>query len=161
MAYKHTLALIGAASPTGTLLASRLADRYRLLLMDSDLSLLAALQETIRLQHPRADMEVLNCCKDASWEADIVVVSVADDRLETIADRIREVITCKTVIQFTTAVTCTDTLQQRLPHANVTTVVLSGNDTNPTAVVHGTHPEALQTTTSLLVILGCVPQYAD
>jgi ketopantoate reductase len=161
MAYKHTLALIGAASPTGTLLASRLADRYRLLLMDSDLSLLAALQETIRLQHPRADMEVLNCCKDASWEADIVVISVADDQLETIADRIREVTTCKTVIQFTTDAACTSTLQQRLPHANVITVVLSGNDTNPTAVVYGTHPEALQTTASLLIILGCTPQYAD
>lgn len=161
MAYKHTLALIGAASPTGTLLASRLADRYRLLLMDSDLSLLATLQETIRLQSPQADVEVLNCCKDASWEADTVVVSVADDQLETIADRIRAVTTCKPVIQFTTDAARTHTLQQRLPHANVITVVLSGSDTNSAAVVCGTHPEARQTTEALLAILGCLPQYTD
>ncbi len=162
MAYTHTVALIGATSQTGAFIASRLADQYRLLLMDTDPVALRSLQNAVRSQTSAADVDVLSCCKDASWEADTVIICVDDQALDALADRIRDVTTCKTVIQFTNL--ATSRLLQHLPHARVIPVTLTAPlgsiSPNPVTVMASPDKDALQTTHTLLALLGCLPQYA-
>jgi len=113
------MAIIGANSKIGTLLAERMAPMYDLLLMDSSSDELMALINSIRLQQPATNINILACCREASWEADVIVVAAAMEQLPAIAEKIKEVTNRKPVIHFSPAGSATTTLQQLLPHANV------------------------------------------
>ena len=112
------MAIIGANSKIGTLLAERMAPTYDLLLMDSSSDELMALTNSIRLQQPATNINSLACCREASWEADVIVVAAAMEQLPAIAEKIKEVTNRKPVIHFSQAGAAT-TLQELLPHANV------------------------------------------
>ena len=119
MATRKIMAIIGANSKIGTLLAERMAPMYDLLLMDSSSDELMALINSIRLQQPATNINILACCREASWEADVIVVAAAMEQLPAIAEKIKEVTNRKPVIHFSPAGSATTTLQQLLPHANV------------------------------------------
>jgi len=119
MATRKNMAIIGANSKIGTLLAERMAPMYDLLLMDSSSDELMALINSIRLQQPATNINILACCREASWEADVIVVAAAMEQLPAIAEKIKEVTNRKPVIHFSPAGSATTTLQQLLPHANV------------------------------------------
>ena len=119
MATRKNMAIIGANSKIGTLLAERMAPMYDLLLMDSSSDELMALINSIRLQQPATNINILACCREASWEADVIVVAAAIEQLPAIAEKIKEVTNRKPVIHFSPAGSATTTLQQLLPHANV------------------------------------------
>ena len=123
MATRKNMAIIGANSKIGTLLAERMAPTYDLLLMDSSSDELMALTNSIRLQQPNTNINSLACCREASWEADVIVVAAAMEQLPAIAEKIKEVTNRKPVIHFSPA-GATTTLQQLLPHANVVVVEL-------------------------------------
>ena len=124
MATRKNMAIIGANSTIGTLLAERMAPTYDLLLMDSNSDELIALTNSIRLQQPATNINSLACCREASWEADVIVVAAAMEQLPAIAEKIKEVTNRKPVINFSPAGAATTTLQQLLPHANVVVVEL-------------------------------------
>ena len=124
MAIRKNMAIIGANSKIGTLLAERMAPTYDLLLMDSSSDELMALTNSIRLQQPATNINSLACCREASWEADVIVVAAAMEQLPAIAEKIKEVTNRKPVIHFSPAGAATTTLQQLLPHANVVVVEL-------------------------------------
>jgi len=119
MATRKNMAIIGANSKIGTLLAERMAPMYDLLLMDSSSDELMALINSIRLQQPATNINILAFCWEASWEADVIVVAAAMEQLPAIAEKIKEVTNRKPVIHFSPAGSATTTLQQLLPHANV------------------------------------------
>ena len=124
MATRKFLAIIGANSKIGTLLAERMAPTYDLLLMDNSSDELMALTNSISLQQPATNINSLACCREASWEADVIVVVAAMEQLPAIGEKIKEVTNRKPVIHFSPAGAATTTLQQLLPHANVVVVEL-------------------------------------
>ena len=124
MATRKIMAIIGANSKIGTLLAERMAPTYDLLLMDSSSDELMELTNSIRLQQPNTNINSLACCREASWEADVIVVVAAMEQLPAIAEKIKEVTNRKPVIHFSPAGAATTTLQELLPHANVVVVEL-------------------------------------
>jgi predicted dinucleotide-binding enzyme len=118
MPQKEIIAVIGAASEHGTALIKQLVQApYRFLLMDDDREKLAALQKKLSLV---AETDTIACCREASWEADIIVIARPQNSIEHTAQQIREVATTKIVIGLTqTNKTQFEVLQQTLPNAKV------------------------------------------
>lgn len=128
MAHKNTLAILGATTTVGTIIAKSIAAHYRLLLMDASQRQLALLLADVE-KNDGAEVCIINCCKDASWEADVIIVAVENTALIGVAEKIKEVTTCKSVIYFTDN-NDIEKLQKLLPNAAVVTVVIPNSFTN-------------------------------
>ncbi|MDQ3278172.1 MAG: hypothetical protein M3Q06_07585 [Bacteroidota bacterium] len=159
MAYKNTVAIIGATTAVGAVIAKSMAANYRLLLMDRAQPQLVVLQNEIQAMDNHAEVDVLHCCKDASWEADIIVVAHDGEALEELAVKMEEVSNCKTVLHFTSDQNDLDKLQQLLPHAKVVTIQSSRlfTEANADAFIHGADKEAMDTAKMMVAAIACKP----
>jgi hypothetical protein len=157
MAQKKTIAIIGATTPVGTLIAQSIAVNFRLLLVDTNPALLDLLQDEIQGVAKAAELDILYCCKNASWEADIIVVANVGEDLDGIAATMKEVSNCKTVVHFTSNQNDIDKLQQLLPHAEVVTIVGSHPFTDATkdAFIRGRNDEATNTAKTIVAAMAC------
>jgi predicted dinucleotide-binding enzyme len=162
---KPTIAIIGLET-SGTELTKRLiTSPYRLLLFDQDLSKAQALTNQLLNTTPAGDVEAIDCQVNASWEADIIVLAIPESSRKQLADRIREVATCKVVVSFSSlsndvhgnqlGVYMGQELQQWLPNSKVVTVLSTIGLAN--ALLIGTNPEALTTTSDLIQAAGLNP----
>lgn len=134
MALKKTIAILGATSDAGSAVARRLASSpYQLMLMSEDAQDLDSLHKSI-MDDTQGTSEVfsVDCAKEASWEADIIVVATPYDRLNEVAEKIRDVSVGKVVICMSgesspsyngvlTALrsSAAEELQRLLPHSSV------------------------------------------
>jgi 8-hydroxy-5-deazaflavin:NADPH oxidoreductase len=133
MAQNKTIAIIGSTGNVGSAIAKCLSvTSNRLLLMANDAEQLALLRSEIKLSSPTADIENVTCAKEASWEADIIVVATSSDEGKEIAERIREVAIGKIVISVSqpingylnitanpSNISAAEELQLLLPHSKV------------------------------------------
>ena len=158
MAYKNTVAIIGAAGTTGAILAKAISKcTYRVLLMDQAGKQLTALQTKIATTLPTSEVEVIDCCKDASWEADVIIISVAKEELETTAEKMKEVATCKTIIHFNETGSNNIDLQKLLPNSKVVNVYYASINENSSIyikAIDGIKNEALKMTREILEEIG-------
>ena len=98
---KKTIAVIGAAGNMGSGISNNLAKAgYRILLAGKDQSKLNNLLNKIKETTPGADVEILDCSKEASWEADIIIPAVPYNSQVEVASRIKDVVTGKIVISI-------------------------------------------------------------
>jgi NADPH-dependent F420 reductase len=130
---KQTIAIIGAAGTMGSGLARNLAKAgHRILLAGRTRSKLDTLLAGIKIDMPEVDVDILDCSREASWEADIVIPAVPYvDQME-VAKRIRDVVTGKVVISIVNPLNQTydglltdpttsgaEELARLLPHSNI------------------------------------------
>lgn len=98
---KKTIAVIGAAGNMGSGIARNLAKAgYRMLLAGHDQSKLNHLLFKIKESTPGTDVEILDCSKEASWEADIIIPAVPFSAQAEVASYIKNVVTGKIVISI-------------------------------------------------------------
>jgi hypothetical protein len=104
---KKTVAIIGAAGTMGSALALGLAAAgYRVLLTDdikhrSLLYVKLHLREaTIRYRVPEADVDIVLSAREASWEADIIILAIPCGTQAETACKIKDVVTGKVVISL-------------------------------------------------------------
>lgn len=117
MSTKQTIAVIGASDKTGAAISKRLATgNNRLLLFANEKEKVKALANEITTGIESAEVDVLECPTDASWEADIIVLAVPCDSEKEIAEKIREVANQKLVITIHNP---DEALQQLLPHSKL------------------------------------------
>ena len=160
MAQKNTVAIIGASGSLGAYIAKGLCSGpYRLLLMDAHLQSLDDLKTEINLLCKYAEVDVLQCCRDASWEADIILLAVGKPM--DIALEIEEVATRKIVINIISAGGAGEDLQQMLPFSKVVNVVLSSafeepapEIESPVAFVEGYEEDAIKTSVDMMTLIG-------
>ncbi len=154
MLYNNTVAILGAGSELGQLIAKKIAGNYPLLLMDNNAEKLNGLIQIIPHTHPTAQVEMALCSKDASWEADIIIIAAdyAEDQ-ESIAIKINEVTTCKTVIQIKHASSDIAALQAILPYSKF----ISVDWANTTAIVEGNDEASLSITGEIVHLCGLKP----
>lgn len=161
MPYKNTVAIISATTAVGAVIAKSIAANYCLLLMDEAQSKLSLLQNEIQAMDKNAEVDILNCCKNASWEADIIVVANDGENLDELAVKMKEVSNRKIVLHFTSGENNIDKLQQFLPHAKVVTIILSQpfTDTgaNANAFIRGLDKEAVDTAKMMVAAIACTP----
>lgn len=156
MAYRNTVAIIGAATKLGALIAKGIAANYRLLLMDSEQAGLVSLQKEIQAVDKYAEVDVLHCCKNASWEADVIIVANEGEDLDDLAVKMEDVSTCKTVLHFISREASIDKLQQLLPYAKVVSILSTQPFTEATvdAFIRGTDTEALDRAKTIVAAMA-------
>ena len=130
---KQIIAIIGAGGNMGSSIAKSIAGgNYRLLLFDRNPKQLDSLHEEILEDHPEADVELMNCPHESSWEADIIILAVPHEAEKGLAEKIRNVATQKIVISIVNPVdedfnqlitdpgsSAAEELQQWLPNSKV------------------------------------------
>ena len=97
-----TIAIVGATGNMGSAIAKSLAKnaKYRLLLMANDQEKLLGLKEELTKSGTSAEVFTSNCAKEASWEADIIVVATPYEAEKEVAEKIRQVAVGKIVISI-------------------------------------------------------------
>jgi predicted dinucleotide-binding enzyme len=176
MAAIKTIAIIGATGSMGSAIARSLAGKYRLLLMSSDEAKLVDLQSALNKSRSQADVFTLSCAREASWEADIIIVATPYAAEREVAEKIREVATGKIVISISNPlngssselVTSGDTsaaeeLQKLLPNSKVVksfmadfiTPVIAGKTVD--VFVAGNNSDAVETVFQVVASAGFNP----
>jgi hypothetical protein len=98
---KKTIAVIGATGNMGSGISRNLAKAgYRILLAGNNKLKLNDLLTKIKDFTPDADVEILDCSKEASWEADIIIPAVSYEVQSEVAAKIKDVVTGKIVISL-------------------------------------------------------------
>ncbi len=154
MALRQTIAIIGASEQYGAALAKALsAGPYRLLLMDPSGNGLAQLQKAIACEVPQADVEQLACCREASWEADLILFALPFSERNHLINQMQEVVTRKTVVFILEQPqeNALNILKQQLPYSGIITIAMylpaSAADSERLGF---SDPEARNTATKLL-----------
>lgn len=134
MATTKTIAIVGATGKMGSAIAKSLAgaNGYRLLLMAGDNEKLAEVKRNIEAIKPAAEVDVITCAKDASWEADIIILATPYGAEGELAEKVREVATGKIVVSISNplnstfddlivpaATSAAEELQRLLPDSHV------------------------------------------
>lgn len=181
MLTKQTIAVIGASGNMGSAISKGLSKgNYRLLLCADDKGKVQEVASNIKSNNASAEVEVIDCSEQASWEADIIIAAVPYGAEKEVASKIKEVANQKIVISianplnetYNGLVTSSDTsaaeeLQKLLPNSKVikafnttfaadfTTPVIDGKQVD--AFIAGNDEEALQTVSQLVTTAGFNP----
>ncbi|SDM65345.1 Predicted dinucleotide-binding enzyme [Daejeonella rubra] len=160
-----SIAIFGATEKHASVLAESLAsNNYRLLLLSEVKQALTDLRDQILIKTPSADIELLDCSTEASWQADSIILALSYELQEMIAAWIGDFVTQKTVIAYVdsaqealNALPSTG-LQNLLPNAHIISLYLT-NDQEKQKVfyVGGLDEEALNETMTLLMLSGFIP----
>jgi NADPH-dependent F420 reductase len=130
---KQTIAIIGAAGTMGSGIARNLAKaRHRILLAGSKKDKLTELLADIKADTLTADVAILECSHEASWEADVIIPAVPYSAQAEVAAKIKDVVTGKIVISIVNPLNATydglvtdpttsgaEELARFLPHSRV------------------------------------------
>jgi predicted dinucleotide-binding enzyme len=132
MANIKTIAIVGATGKMGSAIARSLHGKYRLLLMSNDESKLLDLKSELGKSTAGAEAYSVSCAREASWEADIIIVATPYQAEREVAEKIREVAVGKIVVSisnpldssYSQLVTSEDSsaaeeLQKLLPYSKV------------------------------------------
>lgn len=179
MAQKKTIAIVGATEKRGLAVINYLAKgNYRLLLMSEDSEKLAQLKND--LTNAVAEIETLNCVKDACWEADIIIVATPYEQEREVAEKIKEVATGKIVVSVSNPIDSTyerlfpspsnsaaEELQRLLPYSKVVKTFntsLVENFTSPVikretadTFIAGNNGDAINTIAEIIKSVGFNP----
>ena len=181
MKTKQTIAIIGATGSMGSAISKSLSKgNYRLLLKSGDTDKLKKLSSEIKATHPSADLELMTCPTEASWEADIIILAVPFEAEKEITERIRDVANQKIVISIANPLNQTfdglvtrpgtsaaEELQKLLPNSKVvkafnttfaadfSTPVIDGKQVD--AFIGGNDKEAVETVKGLVSTAGFNP----
>jgi len=181
MKTKQTIAIIGATGSMGSAISKSLSKgNYRLLLKSGDTDKLKKLSSEIKATHPSADLELMTCPTEASWEADIIILAVPFEAEKEITERIRDVANQKIVVSIANPLNQTfdglvtrpgtsaaEELQKLLPNSKVvkafnttfaadfSTPVIDGKQVD--AFIGGNDKEAVATVKELVSTAGFNP----
>ena len=151
---QQTIAIIGDHGKMGSAIAKGIVGgNYRLLLFGEKSEHLNSLAETLYAEHPKAEIKVIDCAYECSWEADIIILDIPKAYEKKIAEKIHDVATQKIIVRIAgqfheESPNADDRLQSRLPHSKNVTVFK--HKTKPRVIISGDDQEALQSISELL-----------
>ena len=181
MAAKKTIAIIGAAGEMGSAIAKALINsNYRLLLMSRNKGNIGKLYAYLKRTSPSAEVAVIECEKEACWEADIILLAVPYKVEKEVAEKIREVATQKIAIDLSNPlnetydylITTPDTsaaeeLQTALPNSKVVKAFntifacefaqATTTEKQTKTFIAGNDKEALETVSEIAIAIGLTP----
>ncbi len=101
MQAKQTITVIGAAGNMGAAISKSLSKgNYKLLLCADDNGKVQEIINNIKSVNSSADVEVIDCSAQASWEADIIIAAVPFAAEKEVAEKIKEMANQKIVISI-------------------------------------------------------------
>jgi NADPH-dependent F420 reductase len=185
MSTVKTIAIVGATGNMGSAIARSLAahGKYRLLIMANNHERLSELKSQLERAGTQTEILAISCAREASWEADIIIIATPFEVEKEVAEKIREVATGKIVISISNPlnssykelVTSPDTsaaeeLQKLLPNSKVVkafnttfaadflTPVIDGKTAD--AFIAGNNGDAVDTVSQVVRTVGFNPVVA-
>jgi predicted dinucleotide-binding enzyme len=179
MALKQTIAIIGASERLGSAVATALSKgNYRLLLMGKDEEALDALKSRLISSRAKAEIESSGCAKEASWEADVIIIASPYELEKEVVEKIKEVAVGKVVISISrparnygtfhkSETSAAEELQKMLPYSKVVKTFNSVftndsfspvvNDKTGETFIAGNNSDALEAVSKLVLAAGFIP----
>ena len=179
MGVRKSIAIITATDELSASIAKTLIDsNYRLLLVPGDMKKVAKLASSLMRDAYAAEVAVLECEKEACWEADVILMAVPHLLRKKIAELIQEVTIQKVVISLsnltgtyegclTSEDISIEELQDVLPYAKVVTATttlldaesdsLCNNKIQSTTFIAADDEESLQTAGEIITAMGLSP----
>jgi polyisoprenoid-binding protein YceI len=136
--------------------------RHRLLLFDHNTKKLLGLVDEIRSTEPSADIEFMSCESEASWEADIIIPTVAHGQEKELAQKIKQFSNRKIVLNISDG-SHPQELQKFLPGTSVINIAnpfYANEEAEKDHIelfIGGDDDEALATTSQIMQAAGFVP----
>ena len=131
------------------MLAHLLPTGHRLLLMDEAAEKLPGLKQQLQQQQPRCETDTEPCCREACWEADVIILAKAQPTLAGTLQKIKDVATTKIVVCLWQNDPLVEAeMQQQLPHSKIVFLQLpAGTVTQP--VISGGNKTAVEAVRNL------------
>lgn len=146
MTVKKTIALIGTGR-SGERHVNKLVNNYRLLTVMENISQNFALPHLNIQEESLSEVEIIDCAKEACWEADIIALFGPEHIKRGLIQQIKEVATQKTVVAFneihggaSIISNGYSTLRLLLPHSKVFWVVM--DPASKQAIIEGNEEDA-------------------
>jgi predicted dinucleotide-binding enzyme len=129
--------------------------------MDKDPEKSAKLHTSVIYFSPSADVEVVDCAYESSWEADIIIPAIQNQEQQSLAEKIRAVVTGKIVIRIDFVMDpygTAEELQKLLPYSKIVKI-LSTDFSNPSleVVITGDDESAVEAVFQLMEDAGFNP----
>jgi len=158
---KQTVAIIGSSSVLGSAIAQGLCKRnYRLLLFDEDPAEAQKLYDRIctSSESEEADVEVLDCQHLASWEADVIIITLQENEIDIISRKVQDVVTQKIVcvILKSDNIQGLEEVESHFPNSKIVGLISSANTPNQVGIL-SRHTRALQMVQKMALNVGFEP----
>jgi hypothetical protein len=130
----RTIAVIGASEERNFPVIKELSERYHLLLFDKNEDALSDIHERLVAQNRHGNIEKMNCAINASWEADIIILSGLYVNDEDVVEKIKEVATAKIIIIMENEDDFTKSISRQLnfdlifPHSKIVEIISVSTD---------------------------------
>ena len=160
MSNKRTFAVLGVSETNSIFLAKQIAKTNSVLLFDHDAVVLNTVYSQILSEHPNANAEMMICPTNASWEADVIILSNPAATDVNLIEKIRNVATGKIVIflenkkntiNFESTL---EKLQYLFPFSKVVQSFESMDEIEDSVLLKGNDDEALKTILTLFTSIG-------
>jgi predicted dinucleotide-binding enzyme len=158
MSNKKTVAVLGISETNSIFLAKQIAKTNPVLLFDHDVVVLNAVYSQILLEYPNANAEIMICPTNASWEADVIILSNAAAIDGNLIGKIRKVATGKIVLflenKKNTSGNTPEKLQNLFPYSKVVQSFQSADNSNDYFFLSGSDKETIKTILTLFTSIG-------
>jgi hypothetical protein len=160
MSNRRTFAVLGVSETNSIFLAKQIAKTNPVLLFDHDAVVLNTVYSQILLEYPNAKAEIMICPTNASWEADVIILSNAGTTDVNLIEKIRNVATGKIVLflenkmNTNTGGNSAEKLQHLFPFSKVVNSFESTDDFNDSLFLNGNDKEAVMTILTLFTSIG-------
>lgn len=157
-----SIAVIGASDKRNFAVLNGLATRYQLLLFDNNEKALSEIHQALLQENRYASIEQMPCAVNASWEADIIILSGFCINDSQIVQKIKNVATAKTIIimenddEFTKSINYQVSFDIIFPHSKIVEVININADDTPEKefLLEGHSGEALDTVSHMFEGVG-------
>nr|WP_314839398.1 hypothetical protein [uncultured Flavobacterium sp.] len=160
MSPRKIVAVLGVSETNSVFVAKQIAKTNTVLLFDRDTSVLNSVFSEIQTANPNANVEKMICPTNASWEADIIVLSNDSVIDGNGINKIRNVATGKLVLFFENDISIdvesysSQKIQALFPFSKVVHVCESKANLSDSFNISGNNQEAVQTVFTLLTSIG-------
>lgn len=160
MSNRRTFAVLGVSETNSIFLVKQIAKTNPVLLFDYDAVVLNTIYSQILSEYPYANAEMMICPTNASWEADVIILSNAGTTDGNLIEKIRNVATGKIVLflenkmNTNTGGNSAEKLQHLFPFSKVVQSFESADNSNNSLFLNGNDKEALKTILTLLTSIG-------
>jgi hypothetical protein len=124
-----TIAVIGASDKRNFAVLKELSERYQVLLFDKNPKALSDTYDSLLANNHHVNIEKMSCATDASWEADIIILSGFCINDAEIVRKIKKVATAKIVIimendeEFTKSINRQVSFDLVFPHSKIVEII--------------------------------------
>lgn len=160
MSNKKTFAVITVSEPKSLFLAQQIAKANPVLLFDKNPTTLLEVHTQILLENPEAKVEMMICPTNASWEADIIILSNYAATDSALAEKIRKVATGKIILVLENekismrSENTVNTFEQLFPFSKVIHSIEVPEDLTSSFFLKGKDAETLKTILNLYTNIG-------